>query len=80
MAGSTEHGADSDHPQQGKIERWHQTLKNRVRLVTYYVPVGSTVIVCFITAAPGAHQRRARQSTPADVYFERGKPVARLAR
>ena len=27
------------HPQtQGKIERWHQTLKNRILLETYYLP------------------------------------------
>src|SRR4051812_5309986 len=27
------------HPQtQGKIERWHQTLKNRVLLENYYLP------------------------------------------
>jgi hypothetical protein len=28
-----------DHPQtQGKIERWHQTLKNRILLENYYLP------------------------------------------
>ncbi len=28
------------HPQtQGKIERWHQTMKNRVLLENYYLPV-----------------------------------------
>ena len=27
------------HPQtQGKIERWHQTLKNRIPLPSYYLP------------------------------------------
>jgi transposase InsO family protein len=27
------------HPQiQGKIERWHQTMKNRVQLENYYLP------------------------------------------
>ena len=27
------------HPQtQGKIERWHQTLKNRILLEHYYLP------------------------------------------
>jgi len=32
------------HPQtQGKIERWHQTLKNRILLANYYLPgAGST--------------------------------------
>jgi hypothetical protein len=28
-----------DHPMtQGKIERWHQTLKNRILLENYYLP------------------------------------------
>ena len=28
-----------DHPQtQGKIERWHQTLKNRILLENYFLP------------------------------------------
>ena len=28
-----------NHPQtQGKIERWHQTLKNRIVLENYYLP------------------------------------------
>ena len=32
------HGAPY-HPQtQGKIERWHQTLKNRILLENYYLP------------------------------------------
>ncbi len=25
-------------PTQGKIERWHQTLKNRILLENYYLP------------------------------------------
>jgi transposase InsO family protein len=30
------------HPQtQGKIERWHQTLKNRILLENYYLPATS---------------------------------------
>ena len=29
------------HPQtQGKIERWHQTLKNRILLENYFLPGG----------------------------------------
>ena len=29
----------ANHPQtQGKIERWHQTFKNRILLETYYLP------------------------------------------
>ena len=30
-----------DHPRtQGKIERWHQTLKNRILLERHYLPEG----------------------------------------
>jgi putative transposase len=32
------------HPMtQGKIERWHQTLKNRILLENYYLPGGPAV-------------------------------------
>ena len=31
--------AEVGHPMtQGKIERWHQTLKNRILLENYYLP------------------------------------------
>ena len=38
------------HPQtQGKIERWHQTLKNRILLENYYLPGDlETQIAAFI--------------------------------
>jgi transposase InsO family protein len=59
------------HPQtQGKIERWHQTLKNRILLENYYLPGD-------LTAKIGAfvdhyNHRRYHESlnnlTPADVY------------
>ena len=31
-------GADGLSMTQGKIERWHQTLKNRILLEHYYLP------------------------------------------
>jgi transposase InsO family protein len=46
------------HPQtQGKIERWHQTLKNRILLENYYLPGEleaqvATLWITTITAAP----------------------------
>ena len=52
-----------NHPQtQGKIERWHQTLKNRVLLENY-------VLAC---ANPGAvtHQDAALLSGPARLLIE----------
>lgn len=66
------------HPQtQGKIERWHQTLKNRILLENYYLPGDlETQIEAFI-----AHynHRRYHESlnnlTPADVYYGRGQTI-----
>ena len=69
------------HPQtQGKIERWHQTLKNRILLENYYLP-GQ------LKSAVGAfvddyNNRRYHESlgnlTPADVYHGRGAQILEL--
>src|ERR1700724_3226163 len=44
MAGQTQHGSCARRPMPsadtGKIERWHQTLKNRILLENYYLPGG----------------------------------------
>ena len=66
------------HPQtQGKIERWHQTLKNRILLENHYLP-GE------LEARVGAfvehyNHRRYHESldnlTPADVYLGRGQTI-----
>ena len=68
------------HPQtQGKIERWHQTLKNRILLEHAYLPGELEARV----AAFVEHYNhvRAHQSlsnlTPADVYFGRGEAILR---
>src|SRR5271170_5786250 len=66
------------HPQtQGKIERWHQTLKNRILLENYYLPGDlETQIAAFV-----AHYNHLRYHeaianlTPADVYFGRGQTI-----
>jgi transposase InsO family protein len=66
------------HPMtQGKIERWHQTLKNRILLENYFLPGDlEAQIEAFV-----AHynHRRYHESlsnlTPADVYFERGGAI-----
>jgi len=66
------------HPMtQGKIERWHQTLKNRVLLENYYLPGD---LEAQIDAFVGYYNhRRYHESlgnlTPADVYFGRGKTI-----
>ncbi len=66
------------HPQtQGKIERWHQTMKNRILLENYYLPGD---LECEIAAyIAGYNYRRYHESinnlTPADVYFGRGQTI-----
>src|SRR5438046_4777318 len=63
------------HPMtQGKIERWHQTLKNRILLENYFLPGDlETQIAAFVD---DYNHRRYHESidnlTPADVYFGRG--------
>ena len=66
------------HPQtQGKIERWHQTLKNRILLENYFLPGDLTAsIEAFVTHYN--HQRyheSLNNLTPADVYFGRGQTI-----
>ena len=66
------------HPQtQGKIERWHQTLKNRILLENYYLPDNlETQINAFVDHYN--HQRYHEaigNLTPADVYFGRGQTI-----
>ena len=66
------------HPQtQGKIERWHQTLKNRILLENYYLPGElEAQIAAFVDHY---NHRRLHESlnnlTPADVYFGRGPAI-----
>ena len=66
------------HPQtQGKIERWHQTLKNRILLENYFFPGDlEASIEAFVDHYN--HQRyheSINNLTPADVYFERGQAI-----
>jgi putative transposase len=66
------------HPQtQGKIERWHQTLKNRILLNNYYLPRElEEQISVFVE---NYNNKRLHESlnnlTPADVYFGRGQGI-----
>jgi putative transposase len=67
-----------NHPQtQGKIERWHQTLKNRILLENYYLPGAlEQAVAAFVEHY---NHRRYHESlgnlTPADVYFGRGGDI-----
>ena len=66
------------HPQtQGKIERWHQTLKNRILLENYFFQADlETQIGAFVEHYN--HQRyheSLNNLTPADVYFGRDQAI-----
>ena len=66
------------HPQtQGKIERWHQTLKNRILLENYFLPGDlERQIEAFVEHY---NHRRYHESlgnvTPADAYFGRASAI-----
>ena len=69
-----------NHPQtQGKIERWHQTLKNRILLENYYLSGAlEEAIAAFVEHYN--HQRYHESLgnlTPADVYFGRAESILR---
>jgi len=68
------------HPMtQGKIERWHQTLKNRILLENYFLP-GDLEAQIKAFVAHYNHQRyheSLSNLTPADVYFQRGEAILR---
>ena len=64
------------HPQtQGKIERWHQTLKNRILLENYYLPGDlRQQIEAFVDHYKHRRYHESLKNlTPADVYFGRGQ-------
>jgi putative transposase len=66
------------HPQtQGKIERWHQTLKKRILLENYFLPGD---LEAQIDAFVGHYNHRRyheslKNLTPADVYIGRGQTI-----
>lgn len=68
------------HPQtQGKIERWHQTLKNRVLLENYYLPGDlEAQIAAFVERYNHCRRHESLDNlTPADVYFGRADDILR---
>src|SRR5215211_5658128 len=66
------------HPQtQGKIERWHQTLKNRILLENYYLPGAlERQVAAFVEHDNhGRYHESLGNLTPADVYLGRGEAI-----
>ncbi len=77
-AGSMDEIPAQDHPQtQGKIERWHQTLKNRILLENYFLPGDLKAKIGRFVAYYNHHRYHESLSnlTPADVYFGRGETI-----
>jgi putative transposase len=71
------------HPMtQGKIERWHLSLKSRILLENYYLPGDLEGAVA--TFVDQYNYRRYHESldnlTPADVYFDRHQRILNARR
>ena len=68
------------HPQtQGKIERWHQTMKNRILLENYYLPGNLEQQIGVFVDHYNNHRyhESLNNVTPAAVYFGRDKDILR---
>jgi transposase InsO family protein len=66
------------HPMtQGKIERWHQTMKNRILLENYYLPGDLEAKVAAFVDHYNHHRYHESLGnlTPADVYSGRGQSI-----
>jgi transposase InsO family protein len=68
-------GAPCHLQTQGKIERWHQTLKNRILLENYFLPGDlERQVAAFVDHD---NHRRYNESlsnlTPADIYYGRAE-------
>lgn len=69
------------HPQtQGKIERWHQTMKNRVLLENYFLPGDlERQIGAFVDHYNNHRYHESLTNlTPADVYHGRGAKILKM--
>jgi putative transposase len=67
-----------NHPQtQGKIERWHQTLKNRILLENYFLPGDLKGQIGRFVDYYNNHRYHESigNLTPADVYFGRDQAI-----
>ncbi|GJM01471.1 MAG: transposase [Methyloligella sp.] len=66
------------HPQtQGKIERWHQTLKNRILLENYFLPGDLKAQIGKFVDHYDHHRyhESLNNLTPSDVYFGRAQSI-----
>jgi len=66
------------HPMtQGKIERWHRSMKNVVKLQNYYTPeeLDRAIAEWVVYYNNQRFHESLNNVTPADVYFGRGKEI-----
>ena len=69
------------HPQtQGKIERWHQTMKNHVFLENYFLPGDlERQISAFVDHYKNQRYHESLDNlTPVDVYNGRGETILKM--
>ena len=71
------HGAPYHPMTQGKIERWHRSMKNVVKLQNYYTPSElQRAIAEWVEYYNNQRYHEALENvTPADVYFGRAKEI-----
>jgi putative transposase len=66
------------HPQtQGKIERYHRTMKNVIKLDNYYSPEDLLLAIAQFIDYYNNHRyhESLKNLTPADVYYQRDKKL-----
>ena len=69
------------HPMpQGKIKRWHLSLKSRILLGDYYLPGGlERAVAAFVDHYNHRHYHESLDNlTPADVCFGRGQNILEM--
>lgn len=62
---------------QGKIERWHQMMKNRLLLAHYYLPgeLEARIETFVDYYNQRQYHERLHNVTPADIYFRRAGSI-----
>ncbi len=66
------------HPQtQGKIERWHRSMKNQILLNNYYLPgeLQEQIQRFIVYYNHERYHESLNNLTPADVFYGRGQKI-----
>jgi len=73
-------GAPHHLQTKGKIERWHQTMKNRVLLESYFLPGDPERQIGVFVDHDNNHRYHESLSnlSPADVYHGRGAEILKM--